>query len=167
MNRTVVTCIALAIGLCAAFAGGSYAQTMPAIEMKSLDGKTVNWPRELPAERTAVILAYERNQQADVEAWVQELGLPSDGPYAQVLVLGRGASLARSFIDGGLRSAFDDATEARTFTLYVRPETLNGPLGIATTQAVTVLLVDRSGRIIMRHEGAPTAAAVAAVRSAL
>lgn len=143
------------------------AQSMPVIEMTNLAGQDVRWPEDLPGDPAVVIIAYKREQQSDVESWVTELGFGSDGPYAQVLILGRGAALARGFIDGGLRSAFDAAAQARTFTLYVAPNTLNGPLGITSTDDVTVLVVARNGQILTRQIGAPTAAGLAAVRSAL
>ena len=154
--------------ICLGFYGQMLAaQELPSVVVKNIAGQEITWPQELPAQKTVVILAYKRAQQEDVEGWIERLGFGSDGPYVQVLMLGRGARLARGFIDGGLRSAFDAQQQQRTFTVYVDAKVLNAPLQVADTNSVSVFVIDRKGRVLAREAGAPNAARVAKIKKVM
>ena len=161
--QTILSSFFLLVGL----SGDAIADTIRLLEMENLAGELQSWPSDLVASKTVVIVGFERSHQADVEDWIGALGLPNDGAYAQVLVLGRGAALARGIIDGGLKKAFDDAQEARTFTVYQSADTFSDAFHIADRSKINVLVVDREGRILAHESGPPSQSAAAKIKQSM
>jgi hypothetical protein len=61
---------------------------------------------------------------------------------------------ARWFIDGGMtRGISDPAARARTVTVYTDVRKVLENLGLAGTDTIAVLVVERSGRILARELG--------------
>ncbi len=61
---------------------------------------------------------------------------------------------ARWFIDGGMTRGIPDASaRARTITLYTDVGNVVDNLGLAGTDTIAVLLVERSGRILASEVG--------------
>jgi hypothetical protein len=150
------------------------------IDVRALDGRRLRIPTELPAERTLVLLAFRQWQQRDVDAWIAlatALGVPASPlgsseplPTAvvEVPVLPRRYAPARRLIDGGMASSIGDpAVLARTLTAYTDVERVRRDCGLRTTDEVSALLVDRSGRASVHAEGPPTSAARTALAEAL
>src|SRR5208283_3224926 len=64
------------------------------------------------------------------------------------------AGPARWFIDGGMTSGIPDASaRARTITVYTNLDKALDNLGLAGTDTIAVLIVERSGRIFARETG--------------
>lgn len=60
----------------------------------------------------------------------------------------------RWFIDGGMtRGIPDPAARARTVTVYTDVQKVVDNLGLAGTDTIAVLAVERSGRILAREHG--------------
>lgn len=157
--------ILLSFVLLFGFGVGVNAETIQPFELENLSGERQVWPTELVASKTVVIVGFERSHQSDVEDWVNNLGLGSDGPYSQVLVLGRGATLVRGMIDGGLRKAFDANQQERTFTVYQSASAFASSLNITDKSVVTVLVLDRTGKVLVREHGSPNLSKVATVKA--
>jgi len=76
---------------------------------------------------------------------------------------------ARWFIDGGMRRGIPDpAARARTITVYTEVRKVADNLGLAGTETIAVLIVERSGRVLAsevggfeKHKAARLAAALA------
>ena len=51
---------------------------LPTLTAKRLDQQLVVLPHGLPAERTLAMVAFQRNQRAEVDSWIQGLRLESD-----------------------------------------------------------------------------------------
>ena len=61
---------------------------------------------------------------------------------------------ARWFIDGGMtRGIPDAAARSRTITVYTNVDKVVDNLGLAGTDTIAVLIVERSGRILARETG--------------
>ncbi len=63
-------------------------------------------------------------------------------------------SPVRWFIDGGMtRGIPDPAARARTVTAYTDVQNVVENLGLASTDTIAILVVERSGRILAREPG--------------
>ena len=78
----------------------------------------------------------------------------SDVAVYELPVLSSVYGPARWFIDGGMtRGIPDAAARARTITVYTDVGKVVDNLGLAGTDTIAVLIVERSGRILAREDG--------------
>ena len=116
----------------------------PPLTADDLNGRSLNLPADLPGKLTIVFIGYKREQQSNVNVWVEQLDLRETGGQAwlELPVVGRGAVLFRSFVDNGMR------------------------LGISGRGEIYVALVDPDGTIHALVEGDVTEAKVEQLRAA-
>ena len=131
---------------------------LPPLSGRSLDGRHHHLPGDLREQHTFIVAAFRREQQALVDEWLPWLvDLEERRPDVAVYelpVLSSVYSPARWFIDGGMaRGVGTDAARARTITVYTDVGKAVRELGLAGTDTIGVLLVDRSGRILAREHG--------------
>jgi hypothetical protein len=129
---------------------------MPTVTAESLSEKPFTLPAQLPAERSLVLVAFEREQQTALNTWVAGLNL-NDGklPWIETPVIAKPNALVRAFINGGMRSGIQDtAMRDRTITLYTDPVALRKDMGLSGDgKVVWVLVVDRAGQVHAKAEG--------------
>ena len=141
----------------------------PPLTADDLNGRSLNLPADLPGKPTIVVIAYKREQQPNVNAWVEQLDLRETGGQAWVKlpVVRRGAVLFRSFVDNGMRSGITSPQmRARTITIYSSRSAFNLALGISGRGEIYVALVDPDGTIHALVEGDVTEAKVEQLRAA-
>ena len=106
--------------------------TFPVLEGRSLLGERVALPAGLPAERTLVLVAFQRWQQPVVDGWISRAVAGGRAVHAarrrrrpmpvavvELAVLSVGWKPARRFIEGGMVAASRDPDVlARTITVY-------------------------------------------------
>ncbi len=129
---------------------------MPTVEAESLSETPMTVPAQLPAERTLVLIAFEREQQTVLNTWVAGLNLTDNKlPWIETPVIGKGYGLIRGFINGGMRRGIQDtALRDRTVTLYTDPVALRKDMGLTGDgKTVWVTVVDRAGQVLARAEG--------------
>ena len=100
----------------------------PSLDADDLNGRAVSLPQDFPGDPTIVFIAYKRNQQPSINAWVARLGLQERGgpAWVELPVVGRGAALFRSFVDNGMRSGITStAMRGRTITIYSSQRAFN------------------------------------------
>jgi hypothetical protein len=144
----------------------------PELEARGLDGRGYRLPAGLPGERTVALLAFRREQQADVDTWLPGLlalaaGHP-DLAVVEIPVLGRRWIPARPVIDGGMRVGIGDPGAcARTLTAYTDTGRVQRALGLRGGDEIAVVLAGRDGRIAWLRTGRCRAAALASLADAL
>jgi hypothetical protein len=150
--------------------------TFPALEGRSLLGERVALPAGLPAERTLVLVAFQRWQQPVVDGWLSRAvdgtphGASKPMPVAvvELAVLSIGWKPARRFIEGGMvASSRDPEVLARTITVFTDVTAFRRRLHIPSTEEVHALVVDRGGAVVARARGEVDATTWAAVAGAL
>lgn len=125
---------------------------------RSLDGRSYELPGDLAKPYNLLAVAFRREQQAVVDRWLPwlielEERRPDVAVY-ELPVLSSTYSPVRWFIDGGMtRGIPDPAARARTVTVYADVQKVVENLGLAGTDAIAVLVVERSGRILARELG--------------
>lgn len=130
----------------------------PRVEGSNLEGRRFTLPSDFEGALNVVLVAFEREQQADVDSWTPFLDTlrkdRSDLRVYELPTLGRGYRLMRSFIDGGMRRGIPDAkVRAATITLYIDKRAFRESLGLGSEDRIYLLLVDRQGRVAWRGSG--------------
>ena len=141
----------------------------PPLDADDLNGRAVSLPQDLPGDPTIVFIAYKRNQQQSINAWVARLGLQELGglAWAELPVVGRGAALFRTFVDNGMRSGITStAMRGRTITIYSSQRAFNKALGIDGRDEIYIALVGRDGQVHVLIEGDVTDEKIAQLRAA-
>ncbi|MGL4404217.1 MAG: hypothetical protein ACRCT6_00530, partial [Notoacmeibacter sp.] len=152
------------------FVSPALAGKMPPVKAADLNEKEVSWPQGLPAKRTILLFAFERNQQDNIDGWVSGMKLKGSGAPAwyEVPLINNPGALGRWFIDNGMRSGIKETTDrARVVTVYTKKSAFMKSLGIPNESDVHALVVDRNGDVIVRVSGDYSIAGAAKIRSAL
>jgi hypothetical protein len=135
----------------------------PLLAARDLEGTPVELPSGFSGDRNLVMVAFRREQQTAVDAWIAKYtDLAADHPGLrayEVPVLATKWSPGRAMIDGGMAKAVATSeARRRTLTVYGDVRRVTDGLGIDDTSVITVLLVDDAGRIMWRTTGAWTVA---------
>ncbi len=141
----------------------------PPVQSRTLDGRAISLPADLPAERTLLILGFQRGQQSSIEAWakaMQRLG-GSNLPWLQLPVMDDPNAVVRAIVNGGMRHAINRDLWPHIVTLYTHKAAFERTVGIDSEAAVHVLVVDRTGAILARVTGDYTPEAAARLLAAL
>ncbi|MBL6637207.1 MAG: hypothetical protein ISP37_02740 [Planktomarina sp.] len=141
----------------------------PLLDADDLNGRAVSLPQDLPGDPTIVFIAYKRNQQPSINAWVARLGLQErvGAAWVELPVVGRGAALFRNFVDNGMRSGITStAMRGRTITIYSSQRAFNMALGIDGRDDIYTALVGRDGQVYVLIAGDVTAEKMAQLRAA-
>jgi hypothetical protein len=151
---------------------GDTVRRFPRVEGSNLEGKRFALPTDFEAEYNVVLVAFRREQQADVDSWIpflQERKLSERGVHVYELpTLNRSYRLMRGFIDGGMaRGIPEKATREATITLYINKSPFKQALGISTEDRIVALIVTRDGRVLWRADGRFAPEAGAAMVAAL
>ena len=130
----------------------------PRVEGSNLEGEHFALPSDFKGELNVVLVAFQREQQSDVDSWMPFLKSVGerrpDLRVYEIPTLGRGYRWMRPFIDGGMRRGIPDrAVRAATITLYIDKGPFRESLRLADEERIYVLLVDRQGRVYWRTEG--------------
>ncbi len=136
----------------------SQPQTLSQLAGRALDGRDYELPGDLPKQHNFLVVAFRREQQRVVDEWLPWLieleQHRSDVAVYELPVLSSVCSPARWFIDGGMtRGIPDTSARARTITVYTDVGKVVDNLGLAGTDTIAVLIVERSGRILASEIG--------------
>jgi hypothetical protein len=127
-------------------------RSLPRIEGRTLAGRGFDFPEDLDAGGTLLLVAFRQRQQADVDTWLpiaRRLAAAHPGfAFFEVPLLDRRWMPMRSWIDGGMRAGIPDpAVRATTLTAYQSRTRFLRALGLAGIDHIVSLLVDRDGVI--------------------
>jgi hypothetical protein len=170
--RVIVRVAIILSLLCSVASSVMIAAHFPSVSGNNLNGRSFALPGDFRAPINLVFVAYQRNQQAEVDSWKAAAddakARRPDLAVWELPTLSRSSGLFRGFIDGGMRRGIPDVgTRAVTITLYIDKRAFNAALQIATEETITVLLVRPDGDVVWRAVGAFSPEAGAALRGAL
>ncbi len=136
----------------------SQPQTLSPLPGRALDGKEYELPGDLPRQHNFLVVAFRREQQHLVDRWLPWLidleQNRADVAVYELPVLSSVYGPARWSIDGAMKHGIPDASaRARTITVYTNLDNVLDNLGLAGTDTIAVLIVERSGRIWARETG--------------
>jgi hypothetical protein len=129
----------------------------PSLSGENLNGKKFNLPQDFPADKTLLLIAFEREQQVVLDSWSQGLDLPnSQIPWAELPVIPTPYLLGSFIIDSGMRRGIPNPNiRDRVITLYTDREAFAKSMGFEfDPQGAYVAVVDRSGKNLGIVKGA-------------
>lgn len=169
----ILASLAASVPAATAFAEGP-APRFPAITAESLARERIALPGGLAGTYNLVVVAYRRQQQADVDTWMPALGaIEKDDPRVRWYELPTIGKLTGVFVspwlDDAMRAGIPDAGQrARTITLYVDKQWFRAALGLPDSDdAIHLLLLDRQGLVLWRRDGRHDPGAIAELRAKL
>jgi hypothetical protein len=130
----------------------------PNVSGKNLNGKKYTFPQDFSAAKILVLIAFKREQQAQVDTWFPfadslEQTL-KDFRYYEFPTLSQFNPLFQWFINRGMRSGIQDySARKRTVSFYINKEPFKNALNIQTEDTIYIMLLDKSGRIHWRTNG--------------
>jgi ATP10 protein len=135
----------------------------PNVNGANLEGRKFNLPEDFEAQLNLVAIAFYGSHQELVNTWLPAVDRLkrqySALKFYELPTLSKENSLARGFIDGGMRAGIPDrATREVTITLYLDRAAFLKSIGETSDRTIYTLLVNRQGEILWRGQGAHTAA---------
>lgn len=135
------------------------ATLFPSVSGENLHGERVTFPDDLKGQPALVLVAFKREQQADVDTWLNQLdAIEAAIPGIRVIETPTISSARWGwfawFIDGGMRSGIPDPdARARTITLYTDVGKFRDILGMETDTQIYAVLLDANGRVRLVESG--------------
>jgi len=159
-------------GLAATESEHSPGAHFPSVKASNLEKRVFSLPAEFEGERNLLLVAFEREQQKNVDTWLREMKrfeeLDLGFHYYELPTIQRPSAFMRWFIDTGMRRGIPDRkARERTITLYLEKKSFLDSLLITDQKKVHALLVDRKGKVLWRSEGVFDEAKGASLRNAL
>jgi hypothetical protein len=144
----------------------------PPVKASNLEKRGFSLPTDFEGDRNLVVVAFEREQQKDVDTWLHEMKRFEDVDpafrYYELPTIERPNPLMRWFIDSGMRHGIPDhKARERTITLYLDKKTFCDALLIADQKKIYAFLIDRSGKVMWKAEGDFDAAKGESLKDAL
>jgi hypothetical protein len=131
----------------------------PNVKATSLANKSYQLPRDLESELNLVIVAFKQWQQNWVDTWIPSLqSLAYQHKNLRVYempTMSRFNALYRFMIDNGMRAGIPDkAVRAATLCAYIDIPPFAQALQLPGYDSIYLFLLDRSGEILWRGQGA-------------
>lgn len=145
----------------------------PRITGENLLRQPVRFPEDIRGRPTLVLVAFFREQQIDVNTWLDEqAALEARLPGLRLIETPTISSgrwgLAADFIDGAMRSGIPDpAARERTITFYTDVDAFCRALDLPTTGTIYAVLLDERTRVLAVEPGPFTQAALDRLAGAL
>jgi hypothetical protein len=130
----------------------------PPVKASNLEKREFSLPTDFEGDRNLVLVAFERQQQKDVDTWLHEMkGFEDLDPafrYYELPTIQRPSAFMRWFIDSGMRHGIPDRkARERTITLYLDKKTFCDALLRADQKKFYAFMIDRSGTVMWKVEG--------------
>jgi hypothetical protein len=135
------------------------AALFPSVSGENLHGQAVTFPDDLKGSPALVLVAFKRQQQAEVDTWLAQIdAFEATIPGIRVVETPTISSTRWGwmawFIDGGMRSGIpDDDARARTITLYTDVAKFREALGMETDGQIYAVLLDTEARVRLVEPG--------------
>jgi hypothetical protein len=143
----------------------------PKLTASNLEKQTLSLPEDFAGDRNLLLIAFQREQQQEVDTWLHEMKRFEQSPnfrYYELPTIDKLNPIARWFIDTGMRRGIPDRNaRARTITLYLDKPSFRKALTLPDEKRIYALLIDRSGRVLWRAEGVFDESKVSSLQSAL
>jgi hypothetical protein len=129
----------------------------PKLTASNLENQTFSLPQDFAGECNLLLIAFQREQQHNVDTWLHQMKRFENVPgfqYYELPTLDKLNPLLRWFIDNGMRRGISDRNaRARTITLYLDKRSFRKALNLPDEKHIYAILVDRSGRVLWRAQG--------------
>lgn len=162
--NTAAWLVAIAAALTLSFAApneSSVMGRMPSVAAQRLDKIPVPIPEGLPAERTLALITFQGAQRAEIEGWIDGLGLrDAKNPIAWMrmpIVEDPGTADARAVIENKLLARYPNAGDrAQLVPVFTDRAAFIRAAGLGGPDQVHAVVVNRNGEVLARVGGVYT-----------
>jgi hypothetical protein len=131
---------------------------LPTVKGSNLLRQKMVFPNDFAGDINLVFIAFLRGHQDLIDEWVPFVEeLAKEHPelhYYEFPTLSRRGPIYRTFLNEGMRAGIpNEATRARTITLYLDKRAFRKALDIENEQNIGVYLFDKSGKVLWRTAG--------------
>ena len=136
---------------------GMVGMQFPELRGKTLSGKEMVFPGSVGGLVIFLVIAFERNAQAQVDSWVEPFAKAFGGAkecaFFEVPMLAGGWKLFAGYIDGGMRSGIPAHRHDHVITYYGKLGLYTGALRMKDRSLCHCFLLDRKGIIRWTGKG--------------
>jgi len=133
-------------------------ERLPELRGEFLTGRKVVLPQAAEGRVTLLLLGFTYKSRFAVEAWAEKFRAqyPSDPrvTFYEAPVIGGVARLARWFIDSGMRRGTPKSDYEHVVTVYEGTDSWKKRVGFADPDAAYLILIDHTGKVTWRYQGA-------------
>lgn len=131
----------------------------PAVQAANLDSTQFALPQNFGGQVNLVVISFAREQQETVDSWIpaarQLEAAHGKFRYYELPTMSRENIFYRWWFDAALRSnTTDKDLRSRILTAYVNKHKFLRSMHIANDKNVVAVLIDQSGRVSWREDGA-------------
>ena len=132
----------------------------PKIEGISLSGDKVTFPDILVGKPSVLAVAFRQKAQKCINTWADELllkyGIDKSINYYEIPMLGGQYTMARNWIDGGMRGGVPKPLHDYTVTYYGPLRSYFKSLDISSKGDCYMYVLNSEGVVVDRHNGYST-----------
>jgi hypothetical protein len=132
----------------------------PKIEGISLSGDKVTFPDVLVGKPSVLAVAFRQKAQKCINTWADELllkyGIDKSINYYEIPMLGGQYTMARNWIDGGMRGGVPKTLHDYTVTYYGPLKSYFKSLDISSKGDCYMYVLNSEGIVVDRHNGYST-----------
>jgi len=144
---------------------------LPELTVKRLDQQRIVLPRGLTADRTLALVAYSKAQRPEIESWIRGLRLDQDSTIAwfkMSVFNDPGDERERNAVERKLLAQHPaDSERSRLVPVFTDREAFIRAAGLSGPEHVSVLVLNRDGKVLARAEGRFNEAKAQALRETL
>lgn len=171
---TLAWLAAAALAFALAFAAPNEASVMgrmPSFMAQNLALKTIAVPDGLASNRTLALINFRKGQRSAIDSWIDGLQLRDNNSIAwfrMPILNDPGTSSGRDEVQSKLRAYYKAPAErARLVPVFTDPESFMRTAGLASSDQVYAVVINRHGDILARVEGQYDANKAEALRETL
>lgn len=130
---------------------------LPELRGEFLTGRTAILPEAARGRVALLLLGFTYDSRLAVEAWAKQFrarfGSQPDAAFFEIPMIGGFGRLGKWFIDSGMRKGTPKADHERVITVYGGVDPWKARTGYRDPKAAYLILIDKSGKVLWRHNG--------------
>lgn len=150
---------------------GEDASAFPEVKASNLEGKEFLIPKDLEGEVNLCLIAFQREQQKDIDTWLTGAkSLRDQKGFAvyELPTIAKATPVFRAWLDNVMRQGIADKEQREhTITLYLDKKSFCKSLKMTSEQTIYAILTDKKGAIVWRSEGRYTPEKGVALKEAI
>lgn len=136
----------------------SYSQQFPSIEAETLSQKKVVFPEVTQGKYAFILIAFRRQTQEQVDSWldpfIREFGENEQVTFYEIPMISNNWKWMSGWIDSGMRAGVPNYKHDHVATYYGKLSPYFDFFDIKDKSLCYVFLINKSGGIVWREEGA-------------
>lgn len=130
---------------------------MPELRGDYLSGRKASLPEDASGRVALLLFGFTYQSRFAVEDWIKrfrgDFGKNPDITFYEIPMIGGFARMGKWFIDGGMRRGTPKADHENVITVYGGTQLWKQRLGFKAEDSAYLVVVDRTGKIALRHAG--------------